>query len=102
MSKGVKASIGNYWINKNKKMKSEQIKKMTDNNVDIILGDFNSDFELFLGINNEELINYFKNEAKLDDKQIKIWNTYIYNLLKKNNIIIFVRISNWYENILQL
>ena len=91
MSKGVKASIGNYWINKNKKMKSEQIKKMTDNNVDIILGDFNSDFELFLGINNEELINYFKNEAKLDDKQIKIWNTYIYNLLKKNNIIIFVK-----------
>ena len=72
-------------------MKSEQIKKMTDNNVDIILGDFNSDFELFLGINNEELINYFKNEAKLDDKQIKIWNTYIYNLLKKNNIIIFVK-----------
>jgi len=70
-------------LTKIKKMKSEQIKKMIDNNVDIILGDFNSDFELFLGINSEELINYFRNEAKLDDKQIKIWNTYIYNLLKK-------------------
>jgi hypothetical protein len=62
------------------KMKCENIKKLIDYNVDIILGDFNSDIENFLGTSNESQVNYLK-EFKLSDEQIKIWNIIIYELL---------------------
>jgi hypothetical protein len=62
------------------KMKCENIKKLIDDNVDIILGDFNSDIENFLGTINESQVTYLT-DLNLSDEQIKIWNTFIYELL---------------------
>jgi hypothetical protein len=71
-----------------KKIKIEQIKDMIDNNVDIILGDFNSDFEYHLGIENEDQI-YFFLKNKFDTDMISIWNKSIFELLEKNKYISF-------------
>ncbi len=71
-------------INTFKKIKIEIIEQMINKNVDIILGDFNSDFEYFLGTHNQRQINYLKSNAKFDDEQIKLWNAYIYEVLNKH------------------
>jgi hypothetical protein len=81
-----------------RKIKSEQIKIMIDNNVDIIVGDFNSDFEYFLGYKNEEQIKFLKSNG-FDDDKINEWNTFIYKLLIKNgyNIICTDKCKEFYE-----
>lgn len=86
-------------------MKSEQIKKMIDEEVDIILGDFNSDYEYYNGIINDKQMQYFKEIVKLDINQINIWNTYIFYLLKKITILIFVKVKivkNFMKNSIHL
>ena len=64
-----------------RKKKCEQIKIMIDNNVDIILGDFNSDFEYFLGNKNKKQIEFLR-EKGFDTDAIDTWNKYIYKLLQ--------------------
>jgi hypothetical protein len=68
-----------------KKLKCENIKNIIENDVDIILGDFNSDFEDFLGVKNDKQYKFLKDKASLNDKYINIWNTYIYHLLNKKS-----------------
>jgi hypothetical protein len=68
-----------------KKLKCENIKNIIENDVDIILGDFNSDFEDFLGVKNDKQYKFLIDNASLNDKYINIWNTYIYHLLNKKS-----------------
>ena len=68
-----------------KKLKCENIKNIIENDVDIILGDFNSDFEDFLGVKNDKQYKFLKDNAFLNDTYINIWNTYIYHLLNKKS-----------------
>ena len=85
-----------------KKIKIEQIKQMIDKKVDIILGDFNSDFEYFLGNSNQNQINYLT-QLKFTDKMINIWNNSVYELLERNNYISFcndnIKCKKFYETI---
>jgi hypothetical protein len=62
-------------------IKKENIQKMIDDSVDIILGDFNSDYGLMLCIDNPNLTNYF-NGMGIKPLQMIIWNISIYELLE--------------------
>ena len=67
-----------------KKIKDETIKNMINEEVDIILCDFNSDFEYYLESINDKQVK-FLNSNGFNYEQIKIWNEYLFKLLKKNN-----------------
>ena len=70
-------------IIKIRKKKCEQIKIMIENDADIILGDFNSDFEYFLGNKNKNQIEFLRKKG-FDIEAIDAWNKYIYKLLNIN------------------
>lgn len=65
-----------------KKIKDETIKNMINEEVDIILCDFNSDFEYYLESINDKQVK-FLNSNGFNYEQIKIWNEYLFKLLKK-------------------
>lgn len=69
-------------IDKIKEIKEEQINKMIAENVDIILGDFNSDIEHYLGTLNYKQQKYFK-DIEFDDNMIEVWNKKPFELLEE-------------------
>jgi hypothetical protein len=76
-------STNNEIIQEIRKIKEEQIQKMIDKNVDIILGDFNSDIEHYLGTLNTKQQGYFNN-INFHDYMIEAWNKIPFTLLKDN------------------
>ena len=82
---GILASLTD--INEKKKkikqIKEEQIQKMIHQDVDIILGDFNSDIEHYLGNSNQKNMEYLEKKL-LDHDIIDFYNKVPFDLLEKS------------------